>query len=68
VALEVKQLPAGDVADLLELDGAERRLPRFEGIEVVEVRREVDGQAFLPLPAVGVDGIGQKLPPSITIF
>jgi hypothetical protein len=68
VALEVQQVAAGDVADLVELDRAEGRPARFEGIEVVELGGEVDGETLLPLPAVGVDRIGQKLPPSITIF
>ncbi len=69
VALEVQQRPARHVADLGQLEGAQRVPARPERVQVVEVTRHVDRHTLVPARTVGIAPVvrsrgvhGSKLP------
>jgi hypothetical protein len=61
VALEVEKLLAGDVAHLLQLEGAEVLLAGLEARDVVELAADVYGDALVPACPV-------RLAPLLPVF
>ncbi len=58
VTLEVQQVAAGNVTDLLDLDRPQRALARTEAVDVVELRCDVQRCALVPLPSVDFHQLG----------
>ena len=58
VALEVQQLASGDVTDLLDLDRPQCAPAGTEAVDVVELRRNVQRGALVPLPPVHLHRLG----------